>query len=136
MTDFTESPVKQREICFAPLHPDPHQARSALLLLDGIEGMESVRLLSDHCLAVRYDLRRLSLQVIEDLLVEFGFHLETNLLAKLKRALYHYTEETECANRGCEMPQPGATREVFISRYEHLPHGCRDHRPEYWRRYL
>ena len=136
MSESVDQLIKQREICFAPLHPDPHQARTALLLLDGIDGMESVWLLDDHRLEVRYDLRKLSLQVIEDLLVELGFHLDTHLLAKLKRALYHYTEETECANRGCEQPNSGATREVFVNRYQHLPHGCRDPRPEYWRRYL
>jgi len=136
MNGPADSTIKEREICFASLHPDPHQARTALLLLDGIEGMESVWLLGERCVGVRYDLRKLSLQAIDELLVELGFHLETSLLAKLKRALYHYTEETECANRGCELPQPGATREVFINRYEHLPHGCRDPRPEYWRRYL
>ena len=136
MNEAPDTPIKQREICFAPLHPDPHQARTALLLLDGIDGMERVWLVGEHCVGVRYDLRKLSLQVIDELLVELGFHLETHLLEKLKRALYYYTEETECANRGCELPNSGATREVFINRYQHLPHGCRDHRPEYWRRYL
>ncbi|GAB6043414.1 hypothetical protein [Endothiovibrio diazotrophicus] len=136
MTEIDASAIKQREICFAALHPDPNQAHTALLLLDGIEGMESVRLIGERCIGVRYDLRHLSLQVIEEMLSELGFHLETNLLTKLKRALYYYTEETECANRGCQMPQPAATREIFINRYQHLPHGCRDPRPEYWRRYL
>ena len=137
MDEFIDPGVfKEREISFSPLHPDRRQAHTALLLLDGVEGVRHVRLLSDTALSVSYDLRRLSLQVIEGLLEELGFHLDGSLLCQLKRALYYYTEETECVNRGCGIPQPGATREVFVSRYQRLPHGCRDPRPDYWRTYL
>jgi len=33
-------------------------------------------------------------------------------------------------------PPTSGTRDAFIARYLHRPHGCRDHRPEYLRRYL
>ena len=76
------------------------------------------------------------MKLIEDSLVELGFHLDNSLLYKLKRSLYHYTDETQRSNMGCCSDQCQCTREVFINRYQRLMHGCRDSRPRYWREYL
>jgi hypothetical protein len=135
MLENEPTPIKQREICFQTPHPDPQQAESALWIVKGVDGIVEANQINDRSITIRYDLRRINLQLIEATLAELGFHLEMSLIAKLKRALYYYTEETECANRGCHSSRDDA-REIFIQRYQQRPHGCRDHRPDYWRDYL
>jgi hypothetical protein len=128
--------IKQREIVFSPLHPEPNQARAASLLLVGVDGVEHVDALETTRLLIRYDIRRITLAIIEDALAEIGFHLDNALLLKLKRALYYYTEETERANLGCRECQRKNTRDIFIQHYLNREHGCRDRRPYHWRNYL
>jgi hypothetical protein len=127
--------IKHREICFCAVHPDPHQAQTALLLLTGIDGVHRVQLTGPRCISVSYDLAFLSLQQIEDALVDLGFHLDSSLLSKLRRALYYYTEETQRANAGYDSGS-NCIQQVFINRYQRLRHGCRDDRPQHWRNYL
>jgi len=86
-------------------------------------------------LHVRYDVRIITLQMIEEGLTELGYHLDNSLLVRLKRALFYYTEEIERENLGVAKSS-GVTPQVFIHRYQKICHGCRDHRPEYWRNYL
>jgi hypothetical protein len=128
--------IKQREIVFCPLHPDPNQAHSASLLLLGLDGIQHVEAINELRLLVRYDVRHLTLAVLEDALTEIGFHLDGSLFIKLLRALYHYTEETERANLGCAECREKTTRDVFIRQYKNREHGCRDQRPRHWRNYL
>jgi hypothetical protein len=54
----------------------------------------------------------------------------------MRRALVHYTEQTQRMNMGCDRGDPNCTVKVFISRYQQREHGCRDDRPQHWRRYL
>jgi len=128
--------IKHREICFNRLHPDPHQAQTVMLLLSDIDGILGVRLVESERVQVSYDLSRLSLKIIEEALIELGFHLDNSLFNKLMRALHYYSEEAQCANLGCHRGDGNHTLDIFIQRYQHLPHGCRDNRPEHWRRYL
>ena len=86
-------------------------------------------------LFVRYDITVVTLNILEEVLVELGFHLDNSLMYKLKRALYAYTEETQRANLGLE-GESCADRKVFIQNYLRRRHGCRDDRPEHWRGYL
>lgn len=132
MTNFT----KQRDVIFNPLHDDENQALTACQMLVDLDGIVFAEAISNQHLIVRYDLRFFTLVDIEELLTTVGFHLDNNLLIKLKRALYRYTEETERANLGYPQGQSNSTREVFINRYQQLPHGCRDKRPNHWRNYL
>lgn len=128
--------IKHREICFRGPHPDPHQAQSAALLLSDLEGVHKVRLLEARAdsLLISYDVRSICLQFIEEILVDVGYHLDNKLILKLKRAIYYYTEEIERETLGCS--NDNSTRNVFIDNYRRHVHGCRDHRPEYWRKYL
>ena len=132
MTNYT----KQRDVIFNPLHDDGNQSSTASQMLIDLDGIVLVDAISETHLIVRYDLRCFTLNDIEELLTTVGFHLDNNLLIKLKRALYRYTEETERANLGCPEGQSNCTRKVFINRYQQLPHGCRDKRPDHWRDYL
>ena len=129
-----ESLLKQRELVFSEPHSDKNQARSALLLLIDVAGVEDVILLSNTRLLVTYHLRQLSLRTIHEALYLVGFHLDNSLLSKLKNALHYYCEETQSANLGIKGTK--TTKHLFINRYQHLPHGCRDDRPEHWRKYL
>ena len=121
---------------FNALHDDENQALTASQMLIDLDGIELADTISNVHLIVRYDLRFFTLADIEELLTTVGFHLDNNLLIKLKRALYRYTEDTERANMGCIEGQFNCTREAYINRYQQLPHGCRDKRPSHWRNYL
>ena len=126
---------KHRIIQFCRFHPDPDQAGSAVLWLSGVAGIQTVRRLSPLVLEVIYDLRRVTLQSIECALSELGYNLDNSLLCKLKRALFHYTEETQRENLAITQDCEITRQEVFINRYQHLAHGCRDPQPEHWRGY-
>jgi hypothetical protein len=131
--------IKYREIGFSEPHPDPHQARSAMLVLSGVEGVIDVSIVQHAPTAIRisYDLTVISLSLVEEFLFELGFHLDNSLLSKLKRALYHFTEENERRNLAISTDQDhNSTRDIFMRNYRCRIHGCRDERPEYWRRYL
>ena len=127
--------LKQREIAFCPLHPDTNQAESASLLLVDVIGIHGVQPLGRHILHVTYNIEHITLKIIEEALTELGFHLDNSLFAKLKRALFYYSEDTQLANLGYDHAQSKSTTEIFISRYDHVPHGCRDKRPAYYRHY-
>ncbi len=132
MTQEPHHLIKHRELSFSELHPDQAQAHSACLLLSDIDGIIEVRPLSRHRLQVSYLISHLHLQLIEEALLELGFHLDNSLMSRLKRALYYYAEENERFNLGlCE----DCNKQVFVSRYQRLQHGCRDRRPEHWRNY-
>lgn len=132
MTNF----IKQRDVMFSPLHDDESQSSTAAQMLIDLDGIVLAEAISSTHLIINYDLRFFTLVDIEELLSTVGFHLDNNLLIKIKRALYRYTEETERANLGCIEGQSNCTREAYINRYQQLPHGCRDKRPLHWRNYL
>jgi hypothetical protein len=128
--------IKYRDIIFSRLHPDPAQAESAMLLLSDVSGVVHLHRAAPTCLHIGYDIRELTLKMIESALLDVGFHLDNNLLCKLKRALFHYTEETQRINLGLHQQDGSTHRKIFVHRYAQLPHGCRDDRPDYWRKYL
>ncbi|MCF6217676.1 MAG: hypothetical protein L3J62_05190 [Gammaproteobacteria bacterium] len=126
---------KQREIKFFEFHPDPDQCGSAQQLLSHIAEIEQCECIAPRTLSIRYDLRHITLEVIELLLEELGYHLETGLLYKLSHALYYYTEQVQRDNLGISNNSAVDTKMVFMNRYQHLLHGCRDNRPEHLRHY-
>ena len=127
--------IKQHEIHFRNVDPTANDARETLLLLMDIQGIADIRALTLDCVQVRYDIRQITLQVIESALVEVGFHLDNSLLSKMKRALFYYTEETQLVNLGYQHNQASSTLDIFVSCYNQRQHGCRDERPEYLRHY-
>ena len=135
MDSLTSDFIKTREIHFRNVDPEASDAREAMQLLLGARGIEHIRALGTDCIQVRYDIRQLTQQVLEAALAEVGFHLDNNLLAKLKRALVYYIEETQLLNLGYQHDQASSTLDIFVSCYEHRKHGCRDHRPEHLRHY-
>ena len=128
--------LKHREILFAELHPDPNQAQAAAVLLTDVTGIHSLQPMTPTFLKISYDIKHISLEIIETALADAGLHLSNRIICKLKRSLYYYTEEVERANLGCPRGSSNCTQKVFINRYDRLHHGCRDQRPEHWRKYL
>ncbi|MBT3046235.1 MAG: hypothetical protein AB2728_16560 [Candidatus Thiodiazotropha sp.] len=128
--------VKNRDIHFVELHPDPNQAATAAMLLADVEGIIEATPHSETHLHVSYQLMQVSLEQIETGLTSMGLHIDNRLLYRLKRALYHYTEETERANLGCTRDDSKCTRMIFADRYQRMNHKLRDRRPEHWRKYL
>lgn len=128
--------IKHREISFQEIHPDPHQALTASRFLSPVEGILHLEPANPHLLRISYDVLITTLREIEDSLTEIGLHLDSRLVWRVKRALLYYTEETLRANCGCPSGQSNCTKQVFAKRYELIEHGCRDQRPEHWRRYL
>jgi len=130
-----EELIKRRELRFCHLHPDPNQARSALLLLSDAAGVVDITLADELCLYISYDVRYMTLDAIEKVLIRLGYHLDSRLLYRMKRALYSYSEETQRANLGVSESTDNTTQ-VFVKRYSSNYHGCRDKRPDHWRKYL
>lgn len=128
--------IKHREIAFHRIHPNPHQARTAALFLIEVDGILHAEPATPFLLRVSYDVLKTTLIEIEEALCELGLHLDTSLFNRLRRALHHYTEETLRANSGLELDELNSTQKLFAKRYELIEHGCRDERPEHWRRYL
>jgi hypothetical protein len=126
--------LKQRSIWLTEPGQDPDYAESAAELLRNVRGILRVKVTKSDRLLVSYNVRKITLQVIEALLIEFGYTLRTSLFCRLMRGLCYYVEDIECTN--CKHDQADCTREAFITRYLRRPHGCRDHRPDYLRRYL
>lgn len=128
--------IKHREIHFRDLHPERNDARSAAEFLNQVDGVLTTEPVTPIHLNLSYDLARVCLEEIEGALDELGLHLDNGLMYRIKRALYHYTEDNCRENCGCERGDSNCMKRVFAKRYEALEHGCRDHRPEHWRRYL
>jgi len=126
--------LKQRSIWLTEPGQDPDYAESAAELLRNVRGILRVKVTKSDRLLVSYNVRKITLQVIEALLIEFGYTLRTSLFCRLMRGLCYYVEDIECTN--CKHDQADCTRDAFITRYLRRPHGCRDHRPDYLRRYL
>ena len=126
--------LKQRSIWLTEPSQDPDYAESAAELLRNVRGVLRVKVTKSDRLLVSYNVRKITLQVVEALLIEFGYKLRTSLVCRLMRGLCYYVEDIECTN--CKHDQADCTRDAFITRYLRRPHGCRDHRPDYLRRYL
>ncbi len=127
--------IKYRDILFDEVYDqDEAPSQLATLLLADAPGIVNLNPVSDTQLHISYDLRTVNLEIIETGLTEVGFHLDNSLMCKIRRALCHFTEETQCINMGCHYDSK-TTRDIYICRYLKLPHGCRDDRPNHWREY-
>jgi len=135
MDSLTTDFIKTREIHFCNVKPVSNDAREALRLLLDSPGIEKIRTLNDNCIQISYDIRQVTLQVLEAALVEVGFHLDNSLPIKIKRSLFYYTEETQLMNLGYQHDQASSTLDIFVNCYNQRKHGCRDERPEYLRHY-
>lgn len=128
--------LKRREIRFRNLDPHANDATEAMQLLLEVNGVEHALATTQDVMQIHYDLRYITLQMLEAALIEVGFHLDNSLLCKMKRALFYYLEETQLMNLGHDQKQANSTIDVFIHCYNQRQHGCRDERPTHLRQYL
>lgn len=126
--------LKCRTIRLRGQDTDPDRVASAVQLLRDVKGVTDVRIARANRIIVRYNVRQITLQIIEALLNEFGYQVSTSLFCRVMRAFCYYKEDIECTAPGHD--QAECTRDAFITRYLRREHGCRDHRPEYQKRYL
>jgi hypothetical protein len=125
---------KERVVRFAEFPPG--QVPEAADFLGGLAGIEAIPNVADHAIAVVYDLHEHSLEELESVLEDMGFHLECALLNKLVRALIYYSEETEIHN--LDAPRrllKKSQNEAYTRAWERHPHGDHDDTPPEWREY-
>lgn len=126
---------KRREILFSRFPPG--QVPEARTLLEGLPALQ----VADHrdrpTLSVAYRLENFTLQGLEAGLTDQGFHLDNTLLAKLRRALIYYVEETQLHNLGAPTkPLKDNSRDAaYVQAWDRELHGDRDDTPEEWRHY-
>ncbi len=126
--------LKQRTIWLADSDSHPDIIESAAALLRDVKGVIRVRIKTPDKLVVSYNVRQITLQTITALLEEFGYTMRTSLFCRVMRSMCYYIEDIECNES--KHDQAECTRDAFINRYLTREHGCRDHRPDYLRRYL
>lgn len=121
---------KSRDIAFSALPAG--QAGRALTLLQGLPGLQVVA--DGATLHVRYSVCEYTLEGIEQALASQGFHLDNNLINKLKRALAYFCESVQRRNIAANEPDI-KSQQAFMKVYETHLHGDRDDTPEEWREY-
>ena len=126
--------LKQRTIWLADSDSNPDILESAAALLRDVKGVIRVRIKTPDKLVVSYNVRQITLQTINALLEEFGYTMRHSLFCRVMRSMCYYIEDIECNES--KHDQAECTRDAFINRYLTREHGCRDHRPDYLRRYL
>jgi len=126
--------LKHRTIRLSSVEPDPAATESAAQLLHDVKGVVRVQIIGPYRIKVSYNVRQITMQIIEALLGELGYRLQSGFYCRFMRGLCYYIEDIECTDRVHD--QAECTRDAFITRYLHRPHGCRDHRPDYMRHYL
>lgn len=112
---------KVRRICFAGL-PQPNLAR-ALELLGSMPQLEALTDTEVGCLSVRYNLSHHTLEVLENLLVDHGYHLDNSLLQKIRRALIYHCESCQLENLRAPTREQHM-RSIYLSSAH-----SREHRP-------
>lgn len=126
--------LKQRTIWLADSDSHADIIESAAALLRDVKGVIRVRIKTPDKLVVSYNVRQITLQTINALLEEFGYTMRHSLFCRVMRSMCYYIEDIECNES--KHDQAECTRDAFINRYLTREHGCRDHRPDYLRRYL
>lgn len=125
---------KHREILFAKFPPG--QVPEAADDLKRSKEVEVAPQTEKRLVGVTYELRRHTLEELENHLEDKGFHLDNTLMSKLTRALIHYVEDTQLHN--LDAPEKRLKRsadEAYVKAWEHHPHGDHDDTPPEWREY-
>lgn len=106
------------------------QANKALRSLADVNGIEEMTVTTTNVLQISYDVRLLTLQMLESALVEVGFNLDLSITTQIKRSLFAYCEEAQRSSLGLEQSK---TENSSISLSDS---GAHDPRPDNWRHYV
>ena len=119
--------AKTREISFKDFPPG--QAAQAWRSLAALRGVQVEAGRDELTLVVHYNVLDFTLQLLDEALVNAGFHLDRSLLIRLHRALIYYVEDTQVHNLRSPERLIKQSHEVYIQAYAHHPHGDRDDTP-------
>ncbi len=119
---------KQRDIFFSP-QPENQVAR-AVQFLSELPDCEVKQGETVDSLNVSYSLHQHTLEKLEGLLVDNGFHLDNSVLRSIERNIIYYCEDTICHNMEIPVhPTKKNQKEVFVKAYDQEPHGDFDDIP-------
>jgi len=112
---------KQRDIVFSPLHGE--QLARAFQFLSELPSCLVERGDAENTLRVSYNLHNHTLEELENILLEAGFHLDHSMLRNIERNIIYYCEDTICHNMDVPShPTKKNEREVFVKAYEQELH--------------
>ena len=127
--DLPEDIIKKRLIYFASYPPG--QLQQAFAALSRLEGLSvEVGPPAQQALCVSYSLLNYTQETLENALIGAGFHLDSALLPKLRRAIASYCEQTQLRNLLAPQRLIKQSAEVFIQAYAHETHGDHDETPD------
>lgn len=126
--------TKDREIRFTLSLTKADQAETAARLLTDVAGIELAVSVRPNVLRVRYDIREISLQMLESALVDVGYSLRNNLAKRFKRELIAYCEDALRSSLGIEIDQQQPPS-LSLTKAE-VHHHSLDPRPDNWRNYI
>lgn len=133
--------IKHREIHFCSLHANPEQAHSAVFIINDLTGILMSHALDHHRIKIAYNLEQITLEEIEAVLRNEGFHLDNSILSKIMRGIVFYCEEASRENSKNErliqeVHDKHKSDVIYLRPKKKKLCDCRDHRPEDWRHYL
>ena len=123
--------TKDREIRFAHSLSRADQVEKAAQLLADITGIELAIPAQINILRVRYDVREITLHMLESALIDVGFDLHNNLIIHFRRGLIAYCEGTIRSSLGIETDQQEPLTLSKTAGHHNL-----DPRPDHWRNYI
>ena len=124
--------TKDREIRFTSSLTETDQAENAVRLLIDIVGIKLVTPARPNVLRVRYDIREITLHMLESALIDVGFSLHNGLTLRFKRGVIAYCEGALRSSLGVETEQQQApSLTLNKTTKQNL-----DPRPDNWRNYV
>ena len=124
--------TKDREICFSYSQTGADPAEKAVQLLVGLVGIELATSTRSNVLRVRYDVREITLQMLESALCDVGFALHDSMTIRIKREVIAYCEGALRSSLGIETDKQ--QQSLSLAKPASY-HNNLDPRPDHWRNY-
>lgn len=124
---------KRRELRFAA--SPPGQVESAFAVLSKVERLTVERGDDPLTLTLSYSVLEHTLEAIEEVMRDTGYHLDNGLYARLVRAVVYFCEETQRHNLLSPERLLKRSNEVYAHVYAQHSHGDRDTTPAELREY-
>ncbi|MDA3868905.1 MAG: hypothetical protein PF589_02945 [Gammaproteobacteria bacterium] len=126
--------IKNREIHFTHSLTEADQAEKAVRLLADIVGIEQATRTRTGVLHVRYDVRNITLHMLETALEDVGFSLHHTLVNRCQREIIAYCEGALRSSLGIETDR---LHPPSLSLAKPVPDNHNlDPRPDNWRKYI
>jgi hypothetical protein len=108
---------------------DPEMVARAKDLLAAVQGVSKARQTGPDRLSIHYDVRELSLQMLEQALQDVGFDLSSSIRCRIQRSLIAYCEDTLRESLGVTATGNDEHKLELRPKQSHDP------RPYHWRNY-